>query len=175
MPGERRDIPSCENGRKMSFLDNLENNLKAMESAQQEGIGDRARKDADKARAKSAAPWAEKLKNSPWTQNLMKQAVRAGFQRRVKMNLIWLGSVLRLEALEERLELRPIASGIEAVLLHGNEEVKRQKVNLDGEPEKVLDILMKAVDARRREEDEKARQRAAELAQYEEEAEEGAA
>ena len=100
----------------MSFLDNLENNLKSLES-QEEGKeaaerSQRARETA-KATAQAAAPWAEELKKGPFTADLLKQAARIGFSMRVKVQVAWLGTTLRLEARDRRLELRPTAGGVE--------------------------------------------------------------
>lgn len=141
----------------MSFLDNLENNLKALESREQGGIDERGRRDAERNRAKAAAPWAEKLKRSPWTQTLMQQSTRAGFQRRVKVNLLWMGTTLRLEALGLRLELRPETEGIRAVFLQGLQELQEQPVDLAGNPQKLIAEWMTMVDAQKKLDEEAAR------------------
>ncbi len=47
----------------MSFLDNLENNLKALEGRDQSGPEDRRQRDLDRAAAIEAAPWADKLRS----------------------------------------------------------------------------------------------------------------
>ena len=68
----------------MSFLDNLENNLKSLES-QEEGKESAERaartRDAQRASAQAVAPWAEQLKKGPFTAELLKQAARVGFSR----------------------------------------------------------------------------------------------
>ena len=99
----------------MSFLDNLENNLKAMEGREPGGLDDSRRQKQDRSQALAEAPWAEKLKNGPYVRALMRDATRAGFSRRMKVNLVWVGTTLRLEALGQRLELQPSAKGVEAV------------------------------------------------------------
>src|ERR1035441_9297067 len=72
----------------MSFLDNLENNLKSLES-QEEGKGDAERQQRDRenrrASAQAAAPYAEELKKGPHTAELLKQATRIGFGMRLKV------------------------------------------------------------------------------------------
>ena len=125
----------------MSFLDNLENNLKSLES-QEEGkeSADRARRlrEAEKASAQAVAPWAEQLKKSPFTAELLKQAARIGFSKRVKVNVVWLGTTLRLEAREKRLELRPMASGVVAAYLENGAEVRSEPLDLAGDPAEMV-------------------------------------
>src|ERR1035441_7101078 len=107
----------------MSFLDNLENNLKSLES-QEEGKGDAERQQRDRenrrASAQAAAPYAEELKKGPYTAELLKQATRIGFGMRLKVHIAWIGTTLRLEAREKRLELRPTESGVVAAYLENN-------------------------------------------------------
>ena len=140
----------------MSFLDSLENNLKALESREQGGLDEGNRREREKARAKASAPWAERLKQDPWTQNLMQQATRAGYQRRVKVNLVWIGTTLRLEARGHRLELRPAPDGIAAVFLQGLEESKRNPVDLKKDPQKLVAEWMLIIDAQKKIDDEQA-------------------
>ena len=98
----------------MSFLDNLENNLKSLESSEQ-GKDDAERahrtRENERAQAQAVAPFAEQLKQSPYTAELLKQAARVGFSLRTKVHIAWLGSTLRLEARDKRLELRPTPAG----------------------------------------------------------------
>ena len=119
----------------MSYLDNLENSLKALEGREQSGPEDRRRRDMDRAAAIEAAPWAEKLKTGPWTAELMKQAARVGHERRTKIFIAWLGSSLKLEAKERKLELRPTPTGIEALY---KDSERREPVDLDGSAEQFL-------------------------------------
>jgi hypothetical protein len=130
----------------MSFLDNLENNLKALESQEQGGVDDRKRREAEKTRAIESAPWADRLKNSPYLAKLMRDVTRAGFSRRMKVNIVWIGRTLRLEAIEQRLELEPTARGIEAVM--GD---RRIPVNLEGEPDELIVTWMEILDRKREE------------------------
>jgi hypothetical protein len=117
----------------MSFLDNLENNLKSLES-QEEGKESAERaartRDAQRASAQAVAPWAEQLKKGPFTAELLKQAARVGFSLRTKVNIAWLGTTLRLEAREKRLELRPTASGIVTAYLENGAEIRREPLDL---------------------------------------------
>ena len=71
----------------MSFLDNLENNLKSLESAEQaqdEAERRHKNREAELAQARAAAPHADALKNGPFTAELLKQASRIGFSMRTK-------------------------------------------------------------------------------------------
>src|ERR1035438_10417896 len=122
----------------MSFLDNLEDKLKSLENLETGGIDESRRRDAERERALAAAPWAERLKAGPFVPALMQQATVAGYKRRIKINLMWIGTSLRLEARGHRLELRPEPKGVVAVFLKGNEEVRREPVNLTASPQKLV-------------------------------------
>jgi hypothetical protein len=117
----------------MSFLDNLENNLKSLES-QEEGkeAAERAARTraSEKANAKAAAPWAEELKKGPFTAELLKQAARIGFSLRQKVHIAWLGTTLRLEVRDRRLELRPTARGVVAAYLENGAETRTEPLDL---------------------------------------------
>jgi hypothetical protein len=120
----------------MSFLDNLENNLKSLES-QEEGkeAVERSRRtrESEKASAQAAAPWAEELKKGPFTAELLKQAARIGFSLRLKVHVAWLGTTLRLEARERRLELRPTAKGVMAAYLENGVETRSEPLDLQSD------------------------------------------
>jgi hypothetical protein len=125
----------------MSFLDNLENNLKSLES-QEEGKESAARsrrtRDTERANAQAAAPWAEELKKGAYSAELLKQAARIGFSLRVKVHVAWLGTTLRLEARDRRLELRPTATGVVAVYLENAVETGSRPLDLQGDPAELL-------------------------------------
>jgi hypothetical protein len=139
----------------MSFLDNLENNLKALESRDEASADGGRRRDHDRAKAIAAAPWAERLKKEPFAQKLMQQASLAGRERRIKVNLMWIDTTLRLEARGNRLELRPGANGITAVFKHGADDVRRMPVDLSTDPQALVSNWMADVDEQRRLEDER--------------------
>src|SRR5579883_2478241 len=92
----------------MSFLDNLENNLKNLESREEGGGAAEQQRQRERARAAAlaAAPYAEELKKGPFTAELLKQAARVGFEKRTKVHVAWLGSTLRLEVRERSEERR---------------------------------------------------------------------
>ena len=52
--------------------------------------------------------------------------------------MLWLGTTLRLEARERRLELRPTAKGIAAVYLENGQETRTEPLNLAGDPETLV-------------------------------------
>ena len=130
----------------MSFLDNLENNLKALESLEAGGMDDRKRREAEREAAIAAAPWAEKLKKSPFVGKLMRDLTQAGFSRRMKVHFVWIDRTLRMEAMEERLELVPTPKGVDAVFAD-----RRLPVNLDGDPGGLIQEWMAVLDKKREE------------------------
>ena len=118
----------------MSFLDNLENTLKSLESSEQgKDDAERARRTraSDRAQAEAVAPFAELLKQSPFTAELLKQAARVGFSLRTKVHIAWLGTTLRLEARDKRLELRPTPQGIVAGYIENGQETRTEACDLD--------------------------------------------
>jgi hypothetical protein len=125
----------------MSFLDNLENNLKSLESSEQ-GKEDKERahraRESERARVQAEAPFADQLKNGPYAAELLKHAARVGFSLRTKVHIAWLGSSLRLEAREKRLELRPTAAGIVAVYIENGQELRSEALDLSGSPEALV-------------------------------------
>ena len=123
----------------MSFLDNLESTLKNLEGANEKDTGkDRARRNEEKARALAVAPHAELLKTGPFVNEFLTHAVRIGHASRTKINMLWLGNVLRVDAKERRLEFRPEAHGVEALFFEDGEEIRRETLDLTtASPEKV--------------------------------------
>ena len=89
----------------MSFLDNLESTLKNLESREERDPSANAKRESERAKTLAAAPWAERLKQSPYTQQLMNEAAAAGHKIRTKIYMAWLGTTFRLEARDRRLEL----------------------------------------------------------------------
>ena len=125
----------------MSFLDDLENTLKSLESSEQgKDDAERARRTraSDRAQAEAVAPFAELLKQSPFTAELLKQAARVGFSLRTKVHIAWLGTTLRLEARDKRLELRPTPQGIVAGYIENGQETRTEACDLNGSPEDLV-------------------------------------
>ena len=67
----------------------------------------------------------------------MTHATRIGHGLRTKVNIIWLGSTLRLQAREHRLELRPTPEGVMAHFFVSEKETRKEKLDLGGNPEKL--------------------------------------
>jgi hypothetical protein len=86
----------------------------------------------------------------------MGQASRAGHQRRIKVNLAWIGATLRLEARGHRLELRPQPDGIVAVFVSGAEEPKPRAIDMKKDPQKVVAEWMAILDLQKKLDDEQA-------------------
>jgi hypothetical protein len=125
----------------MSFLDNLENSLKSLESSEERkgnAEHDRRVRESERASAQAAAPFAEELKKGPYGQEALRQAALLGHQMRTMVRVAWIGSSLRLEARERRLEFRPTASGVLAVHLDRNQETASAPVDLKGSPEPLI-------------------------------------
>lgn len=122
----------------MSYLDNLENSLKSLESQDERGSNERVNRDTERNAAIAAAPWAEKLKNGEFTQGLLKQATRIGFEKRAKVYIAWLGTTLKLEARERKLELRPTPDGVTALFLEMGKDTREQTLDLTGDPETLV-------------------------------------
>jgi hypothetical protein len=118
----------------MSYLDNLEDNLKALENQEARDPvkvkRDHERREADKKAALSRAPHAEMLKTSPFTMELLTQCRAIGHRQRIPVRFTWLGETLRLDAQEKRMELAPTPDGISAVFSFNGQETGRAAVDL---------------------------------------------
>jgi hypothetical protein len=117
----------------MSFLDNLENNLKALENREEKDPEkikrDQQRREADRNEALLRAPHVEALKTSAFTSELLTQCRTIGHGQRVLVRFTWIGETLRLDAGTKRLELVPTAEGIAAVSSVDGTELSRAVVN----------------------------------------------
>lgn len=117
----------------MSFLDNLENNLKALERQEEKDPEkvrrDQARRESERSAALRRAPHAEALRNSPFTSELLTQCRQIGHGLRVLVRFAWIGENLRLDAQSKRLELVPTEEGIIAVYSTDGAETNRAPVN----------------------------------------------
>jgi hypothetical protein len=138
-PGRSRR--GCWKLKGVSFLDNLENNLKSLESSEEakdDAERERRARESQRAAAQAAAPFAEELKKGPYGQEALRQAALIGHSLRTKVQVAWIGSVLRLEARERRLEFRPTPSGVLAVKLRGGQEEGSAPVDLKASPEPLI-------------------------------------
>jgi hypothetical protein len=127
----------------MSFLDNLENNLKALESRTERDPASLAREAAAREAARSMAleiaPYAEALRNGPFKDGLLTACRNIGHRRRVLVRPIWVDSTLRLEAGSKKLELRPTPSGVLAVFFEGATEQESMPIDLASDPVKMAE------------------------------------
>ncbi len=127
----------------MSFLDNLENNLKAMESRTERDPEALAREAAAREAARSAAieiaPYAEGLRNGPFKDGLLTACRDIGHRRRILVRPVWVDSTLRLEAGDQKLELRPTPSGVMAIFFEGGVEQDRTPIDLGSDPAKIAE------------------------------------
>jgi len=117
----------------MSFLDNLENNLKALENQEQKDPQkvkrEQERREADRTAALLRAPHLEALKSSPFTMELLTQCRAIGRAQRLLVQFTWLGETLRLDAKARRMELVPTTEGITAVFSSSGDETGRAAVS----------------------------------------------
>ena len=117
----------------MGYLDNLENNLKALENQEQRDPEkvkrEQERREAERTAALQRAPHADALKNSPFTSELLTQCRAIGHGQRVLVQFTWLGETLRLDAKEKRLLFAPTAEGITAVFSVNGEVTERAIVD----------------------------------------------
>lgn len=117
----------------MSFLDNLENNLKALENREERDPEkvrrDQQRREADRTAALLRAPHAEALRTSPFTSELLTQCRAIGHGLRILVQFTWLGESLRLDAKEKRMDLTPTTEGIAAVLSVNGQEIGREIID----------------------------------------------
>ena len=127
----------------MSFLDNLEDNLKALESREERVRGPKHRAEQDRNRVKAAQPHAEQLRNGKFTSELLDRVVTLAHGLRTKVYINWSGNSLRLDAREHRLELQPTHDGVFAVFSTGYDVTGREKVDLNGDPEKLAQAFLR--------------------------------
>ena len=120
----------------MGFLDNLEETLKNAErGAQREDEkASYISRAEEMAALRAAAPNAEALKKGQWTQDLLTQCVTMGHGLRMRVGMAWIGSTLRLEVKEKRMDLVPTATGIDAIYFVDGAETEREAVDLASDP-----------------------------------------
>jgi hypothetical protein len=127
----------------MSFLDNLESNLKALESRDERDPKALAREAAVREAARSAAlqiaPHADALRNGPFLNGLLTACRDIGHPRRILVRAVWVDSMFRLETGAKRLELRPTPSGVLAVFLIQGREQESRTIDLSSDPLKLAE------------------------------------
>lgn len=137
----------------MSFLDNLENNLKALESRSERDPQALAREAVAREAARSAAleiaPHADALRNGSFTDGLLTACRAIGHRRRILVRPTWLASTLRLEAGAQKLELRPTPEGVLAVFFEGGAERRSAPVDLSSDPVEFVERWLEAAPSNR--------------------------
>lgn len=122
----------------MSFLDNLENQLKALEAREEFDAAaherQKAAREAERRGAELTAPFAEALRNGSFTTELLTACRIIGHPRRLLVRPTWLGNTLRLEARDKRVDLIPTPEGIRAEFFVNGEERAAQLVDLSSDP-----------------------------------------
>jgi hypothetical protein len=132
----------------MSFLDNLENNLKALESREERGADRRRPTEEERQRSRATQPHARELRESDWTKKFIDTVVAAAHVVRTKVYITWSGATLRLVARDRRLELAPDADGVGAVFYAGYEVTGRERVDLSKtSPEKLAKKFLSGISA----------------------------
>jgi hypothetical protein len=120
----------------MGFLDNLEDTLKNAErgAEREDEKAANVSRTAELEALRAAAPNAEALKKGQWTQDLLTQCVSLGHGQRMRVGMAWIGTTLRLDAREKRLDLQPTAEGIVAIYSVDGTETGREPVSLTSDP-----------------------------------------
>ena len=119
----------------MSFLDNLENNLNALERIEEKDPEklkrEQERRESERRDALLRGPHVEALKTSAFTQELLGQLRVVGREFRVLPRFTWIEEVLRIDAGTKRMEFVPTAKGIEAVMSADGVEKSRGMVDVE--------------------------------------------
>jgi hypothetical protein len=127
----------------MSFLDNLESNLKSLESRNEKDPAALEREARERAAARSAAletaPHAEALRHGAFTDGLLTACRIVGHRNRLVVRPLWVDQTLRLEAGSRKLELTPAPDGVVAIYFEDGAEQKRMPVDLTGDPVKLAE------------------------------------
>lgn len=134
----------------MAFSDNLENNLKSLESQEERDPArlaqEKQSRESERQKRIAAGPFAEQLRTGAFTQGLLGHATRVGFSKRAKVYITWLDTTLRLEARNLRMELRPTPSGIVAHQFTDGVETAHVPVDLSGDPESLAKAWLQALE-----------------------------
>ena len=127
----------------MGFLDNLENNLKALENRNERDpevlAREAAARDAARSMALEIAPYAEALRNGPFKDGLLTACREIGHRNRILVRPVWVDSTLRLEAGARKLELRPTPSGVLAVFFDEGRDQESAPIDLSSDPVKLAE------------------------------------
>lgn len=127
----------------MSFLDNLENNLKALERVEEADPEKQKRlqeaRAAERDLAQQVAPVAEALQTGPFTDELLRACRTIGHRMRTMVRVTWIDSTLRLEAREKRLDLSPTPEGVVGKYFQDGVEQRQEAVDLGGRATELIE------------------------------------
>jgi hypothetical protein len=127
----------------MSYLDNLESNLKALESQTERDPEKKAREAAAREAARSLAlemaPYAEALRNGPFKDGLLTACRDIGHRKRMLVRPVWVDATLRLETSTKKLELRPTPGGVVAVFFMEGKEQESTPIDLASDPARMAE------------------------------------
>jgi hypothetical protein len=102
----------------MSFLDNLENNLRALERQEERDPAQQQRQreaeDAKRLEAERVAPLADELKRGKFANDLLGTLRTLGHERKVFVRITFVEETLRLEAKGRVMDLVPTMEGVVA-------------------------------------------------------------
>ncbi len=137
----------------MGFLDNLENTLKSNEAREERAdtaSGRRNQKlaEAERSRARSIQPLVDELKKGKFTADLLNEVTRIAHGLRTKVYITWIGTTLRLEARQHRLELMPTPDGIVATTFVDASATGSQTIDLKKSSKPLAEKWMQAVGPR---------------------------
>jgi hypothetical protein len=113
--------------------------LKSLESTEERDPNKARRRQEERTRTLAAAPWANQLKDSDYTKALFEKAAVRGHRLRSKIYMAWFDSMLRLEMRGRVLELKPTSQGIVAEYADPEGDLKREAVDLAGDPDELLE------------------------------------
>lgn len=133
----------------MSYLDNLENSLKALESREEVDPARQAReqqhRESERDAAVRRAPHARALKSSKLTGQLLGACRQLGPGFGVYVQITWVDDALRLEARQRRLELVPTPDGVQAVYSEDGEVSRTEAVDLEGDGEALARLWLESL------------------------------
>lgn len=122
----------------MSFLDNLENNLKALESREEidpeKARRDQTQRETARQLALQMAPHAERLKTSEFTSRLLTACRAEGHRLRKLVRFTWLDATLRLETQDKRMDLEATPDGVRATFYADGESRHSEPVDFTADP-----------------------------------------
>lgn len=136
----------------MSYLDNLENTLKNAESREErEPVSLRRSQkqaEAERARARALQPVVDELRKGKFTSDLLTEVTRLSHGLRTKVYISWIGSTLRLQAREHRLELTPTPDGVVAATFVNQKPTGSHNVDLKKSPKPLAEKWLAVVGPR---------------------------